>query len=203
LNLSSGNPANHSHGPVFQEIARSIHASLWPAARTVVQEFDRKTERGRPFDRGPGDRAGPDRVLVLMRDITARKRIERDVLNHLKRERQLSEVKSQFITVASHEFRTPLATAVGSVELLERHAGRLTEANGASCSAASAGPCPPDLDHERHAHAQPADSGQMKVTRMEVDLGRFVQDLIHHAKPPISSSTRFVSTDRRTGRRAG
>lgn len=55
-------------------------------------------------------------------DISDRKAAEERVLRSLEREKELSELKSRFITTASHEFRTPLTTILGSAELLE-HSG--------------------------------------------------------------------------------
>ena len=148
-----------------------------------MQEFDRQVNGVAVSIEARATRAGPDRVLVLLRDISARKRTERDVLAHLERERQLSEMKSQFITVASHEFRTPLAAAVGSAELLERHAGRLPETKRAEL-----------LTRIQRALDRlttilvalllisRADSGYVKVSRMDVDLARFVMDVIQNAE---------------------
>lgn len=52
-------------------------------------------------------------------DITQRKRAEVELLNALQREKELSELKSKFVSMASHEFRTPLATILSAAELLE------------------------------------------------------------------------------------
>ncbi|MBE9189498.1 PAS domain-containing protein [Gloeocapsopsis crepidinum LEGE 06123] len=60
-------------------------------------------------------------------DITERKRIERDTFNALKKERELSELKSRFVTMTSHEFRTPLATILSSAELLEYYSHKWSE----------------------------------------------------------------------------
>lgn len=64
--------------------------------------------------------------LALIRDITARRRLERETEAALEMERNLSKLKSQFISVASHEFRTPLTAIAGSAELLSNYAERLS-----------------------------------------------------------------------------
>jgi PAS domain S-box-containing protein len=72
--------------------------------------------------------SGPDAVVVFARDITARKRLEIETAAMLEKERQVSEMKTRFISVTSHEFRTPMAAALGSVELLRNHLDRLAPA---------------------------------------------------------------------------
>ncbi|GAB3781335.1 hypothetical protein GCM10028818_35220 [Spirosoma horti] len=52
-------------------------------------------------------------------DITAQKRIEFLLQQSLEREQELNKLKSKFVTTASHEFRTPLATIQSSVELVK------------------------------------------------------------------------------------
>ncbi|HRE06675.1 MAG TPA: PAS domain S-box protein, partial [Opitutaceae bacterium] len=71
---------------------------------------------------------GMEEFVVFGRDITDRKRMEAKTAAMLERERQVSEMKSRFISVTSHEFRTPMAAAVGSVELLANHHDRLSPA---------------------------------------------------------------------------
>lgn len=46
---------------------------------------------------------------------------KREVLKALEREKQLNELKSRFVTMASHEFRTPLGTILSSVSLISRY----------------------------------------------------------------------------------
>jgi PAS domain S-box-containing protein len=48
-----------------------------------------------------------------------RKQAEGEVLNAFTKEKELTELKSRFIAMASHEFRTPLTTIQSSSELLE------------------------------------------------------------------------------------
>jgi len=63
--------------------------------------------------------------VVFVRDISARKQQEADAAAMFERERQVSEMKTRFVSVASHEFRTPMAAAMGSAELLQNHYERL------------------------------------------------------------------------------
>ncbi len=59
-------------------------------------------------------------------DITQRKRAEVELLSALQREKELSEMKSKFVSIASHELRTPLATILSSAELLEHYSESLS-----------------------------------------------------------------------------
>jgi PAS domain S-box-containing protein len=52
-------------------------------------------------------------------DISTRKRAEEEARRALDRERELSELKTRFVSLTSHEFRTPLATILSSIELLD------------------------------------------------------------------------------------
>ena len=63
----------------------------------------------------------------MVRDITERKRAEADIRNALEKEKQLSELKSRFVTMASHEFRTPLTTILSSAELLQDYGFKWNE----------------------------------------------------------------------------
>ena len=58
--------------------------------------------------------------VAIQRDITKRKQGEAEVLKALAKERELNELKSRFISITSHEFRTPLATIRSAADLLER-----------------------------------------------------------------------------------
>jgi PAS domain S-box-containing protein len=66
-------------------------------------------------------------TLNFLTDVTERRQIEQDMRAALARERELSELKSRFVAVASHEFRTPLAAILSSVELLDDYGARLPE----------------------------------------------------------------------------
>ncbi|MEZ4733010.1 MAG: PAS domain S-box protein [Caldilineaceae bacterium] len=69
-----------------------------------------------------------DRLLIVSVDISTRKAAEAALQQALQTEKDLSALKSGFITTASHEFRTPLAAILALTETLSAYRHRLTEA---------------------------------------------------------------------------
>ncbi|HTL58587.1 MAG TPA: PAS domain S-box protein [Candidatus Limnocylindrales bacterium] len=61
---------------------------------------------------------GEDHLLFMMLDISQRKQAEAEVHRALAREMELSQLKSNFVSMVSHEFRTPLGIIQSSAELL-------------------------------------------------------------------------------------
>jgi PAS domain S-box-containing protein len=57
-------------------------------------------------------------ILSMAVDISQRKRAEEELLRTLEREKELSRLKSNFVSMVSHEFRTPLGIIQSSAELL-------------------------------------------------------------------------------------
>jgi len=73
-------------------------------------------------------------VRGIFRDISAakrreaeRKHVEAEIRKALVKEKELSELKSRFVSMTSHEFRTPLSTILLSAGLLERYSHRWPE----------------------------------------------------------------------------
>jgi PAS domain S-box-containing protein len=60
---------------------------------------------------------------------------EEEVRKALEKEKELSELKTRFVSTASHEFRTPLATILSSVSLIGKYTG-------------------PDDEEKRHKHIE-------------------------------------------------
>jgi PAS domain S-box-containing protein len=64
-------------------------------------------------------------MLSMAMDITQRKRAEEELLKTLEREKELSRLKSSFVSMVSHEFRTPLGIIQSSAELLNEFHQRM------------------------------------------------------------------------------
>jgi PAS domain S-box-containing protein len=69
-----------------------------------------------------------DRVALYANDVTDRRRAEDEMRRALAQEKELNELKSRFISIASHEFRTPMTTILTSAEMLEHYSHRWTDA---------------------------------------------------------------------------
>jgi PAS domain S-box-containing protein len=63
-----------------------------------------------------------ERTMILKEAIHKLEQIKEELDRSLKRERELNSMKSRFISIASHEFRTPLATVLSSLSLVEKYA---------------------------------------------------------------------------------
>jgi PAS domain S-box-containing protein len=118
-------------------------------------------------------------MLVFALDITQRKLAEAELLRTLAREKDLGRLRSNFVSVVSHEFRTPLGIIQSSAEILEDYLEQLEPA-------------------ERTEHLQSIrkntrrmaglmeealligslDAGKMEFKPVSLDLGTFLRRLV-------------------------
>jgi PAS domain S-box-containing protein len=64
-------------------------------------------------------------IQAVIDDITERKRAEAELLRTLAREKELGQLRANFVSMVSHEFRTPLGIIQSSAEILEDYLDRL------------------------------------------------------------------------------
>lgn len=62
-----------------------------------------------------------NRTLILEEAIEELERTKKDLYKALDKERELNELKSRFVSMASHEFRTPLTTMMSSLSLVTKY----------------------------------------------------------------------------------
>jgi signal transduction histidine kinase len=71
-----------------------------------------------PWDGGQG-------LLVFFLDVTQRYKAELETRAAVGRQQSLNELRSRFIAMTSHEFRTPLAAILSAQELLQTYGDRI------------------------------------------------------------------------------
>lgn len=136
-----------------------------------------------------GQRGG---VVCLLRDITDRKRTEAELIKALKQERELGELKTRFISMASHEFRTPLTTILSSSDLLESYIDKMNaDQKGKHFFRIR--------DAVRHMTQLldevllmgKAEAGQLRFNPTLVDVVQLAQDVLEQVRPTVGSNIKF------------
>jgi signal transduction histidine kinase len=133
-----------------------------------------------------------DSIRIRETLIVASNRAEHEIQIALQRERHLNELKSQFISLVSHEFRTPLTVIRTSAELLHRYRTNITEEK--------------QEDYFQRIHGSvrnisnlvddilmigKAESGTLEVAPSWINLEDFCHDLIQDIHASINTENRI------------
>ncbi|MGD1910697.1 MAG: PAS domain-containing protein [Rivularia sp. (in: cyanobacteria)] len=73
------------------------------------------------------ENGGVYHMAGIAEDITYYKQAEEETYKALQRERELSDVKSEFIATTSHEIRTPLSVIQSSIDILQHRIDKLSD----------------------------------------------------------------------------
>jgi signal transduction histidine kinase len=112
--LSTGAPCEFVAGPAKAQDGRTYHCTVFPV---------------------PAPPGAARRVGSLITDITRQRLLEQEAQGLSERRRGLLGTQREFISMVSHEFRTPLTTIEGAQFLVERllvDSGRLNAADAAN-----------------------------------------------------------------------
>ncbi|HML21766.1 MAG TPA: PAS domain S-box protein [Aggregatilinea sp.] len=134
-------------------------------------------------------------IVCHIHDITSHKEIERQLRETIESTNQLNEMKSRFVSIVSHEFRTPLAVIQTAIDLLVRYEDRLNSEQKIK-------------EHTRIRAAirnmvalldnvlvfSRGEDKRMQLRPEPVDLNGFVRELIDEMKHSVGSKHIFALT---------
>jgi PAS domain S-box-containing protein len=83
-------------------------------------ELERVTREIKQLNQGL-EKKVEDRTKMLRETLSALELSKEELSESLEKEKELGELKSRFVTMASHEFKTPLSTILSSAYLLEQY----------------------------------------------------------------------------------
>ena len=72
------------------------------------------------------------KVIAVIRDVSSQMNFEQRLIESLQKERQFNSFVSDFMNIVSHEFKTPLATIISSMELSKIYLENLADIPGAA-----------------------------------------------------------------------
>jgi PAS domain S-box-containing protein len=126
-------------------------------------------------------------------DITELKNAEQTIRKALDKEMELSELKSRFVSMTSHEFRTPLATILSATEMLERYSERLPAEEKAELLGLT------KVAVKRMSHMLEevlvigrADSGRLAFNPQPVNVERLCRDIAEEIAKGTADGQRIV-----------
>ncbi len=127
--------------------------------------------------------AGRNLCIGTVTDISERKRAHDELLKALAQEQELSQLKSNFVNLVSHEFRTPLGIIMSATENLESYLDRLQPAERAELLADIR------ISTQRMSGLMQevlllarVDAGKLACKRVPLDLHAFLEQLIEEVR---------------------
>lgn len=114
----------------------------------------------------------------IARDISNRKQAEHEIRTALLRQKEINEFQSRFVSVISHEFRTPLTVIQSSADILQNIP--CTESDREELLARiEAAVRHMTLLVDDVVTVGQAEAGKLKASPVRLDFGEFLQGLLH------------------------
>lgn len=124
-----------------------------------------------------------ERTLILREALERLEESQKELSDALQKEKQLNEIKSRFVSMASHEFRTPLSTVLSSASL----AGKYTTTEDQEKRTRHLEKIKGSVKHlndilEDFLSLGKLDEGKVESHRAEFNLEEFLLDLVDEAR---------------------
>ncbi|MFM9880500.1 MAG: ATP-binding protein [Burkholderiaceae bacterium] len=137
-------------------------------------------------------------------DLTVLMSAEEDTRAALRRQQELNELRSRFVAMTSHEFRTPLATILSSGQLLKYYGERLPEdEKGEIISNIESGVQRMTQMLDKVLKISKAEAGMLEFNPQPIDLRSLCENLVEDARTQCPDSTCQLKTRFDFGRAEG
>lgn len=135
---------------------------------------------------------------ALKQSLKDLKKAEQEILQSLEKEKELSELKSRFVSMASHEFRTPLTTVLSSANLItkykegeqqptrEKHVERIRKSVQNLTTILN-----------DFLSIEKLESGAQKVVKEATDISELINDLIEELSPFLKKGQHIQFEDQK------
>jgi PAS domain S-box-containing protein len=140
------------------------------------------------------DQGKVEGILMIETNITHLKRAEREMLRALNKEKELGELKSRFVSMASHEFRTPLSTIMSSAGLIEKY----NESGNTAKVGDHVVKIRKNISHlnqilDDFLSLGKLEEGLVRYAPKRIDLVGFAREMMEDIEPNLKSSQRMVT----------
>ncbi|WP_431095978.1 7TM diverse intracellular signaling domain-containing protein [Polaromonas aquatica] len=128
-----GQPSSYIHPDLatWEQFGREARETLIAAGRYINERQLRRRDGQLFWVQMAGSCVQPNDpdsgVIWAFLDITERKKSEEDTREALEQQKTLNELRTRFVAMTSHEFRTPLSGILSAEELLRHYGNRLPE----------------------------------------------------------------------------
>jgi PAS domain S-box-containing protein len=134
-----------------------------------------------------------ERTLILKEALQKLEQSQEELSEALDKERQLNEIKSRFVSMASHEFRTPLTTVLSSASLLSKYTGA-DEQDKRDKHITKIRNSVNNLNDilEDFLSLGKLNEGRLDTKTEKVSIGEIIEETIEEMKPLLKKGQRFI-----------
>jgi PAS domain S-box-containing protein len=140
-----------------------------------------------------GEPGGSRRVANVFQDITERKRVEDERERLLDEVRRRADRQQEFISLISHDLRTPLTAVQGYAQMIQRASER-PEAVRRSAEAIFTATQRMNRMIQDLVDSSKLEEGQLRIERIPVDMASFVLEVKHRMSMVLNTKRVSVET---------
>jgi PAS domain S-box-containing protein len=134
-----------------------------------------------------------ERTIILKEALQRLEESQYELNQALDKERQLNEIKSRFVSMASHEFRTPLSTVLSSASLIDKYTSS-TEQEKRSKHVEKIKNSVKHLNTllEDFLSLGKLEEGKIGIHYHEFSLEELIKDTLEEMNPTLKSGQQFI-----------